>query len=54
MNDTRFEMKVGLFVFFGLALMALLVLNFSKGITLFKSTYEIHVIMPTVAGLKPP
>ena len=32
MNDSRFEMKVGLFVFIGLAVMALLVLNFSKGI----------------------
>ena len=31
MNDSRFEWKVGLFVFVGLALAALLILNFSKG-----------------------
>jgi len=53
MNDSRFEWKVGLFVFVGLALAALLILNFSRGVTLFKSTYLIHVTMPTVAGLKP-
>jgi phospholipid/cholesterol/gamma-HCH transport system substrate-binding protein len=53
MNDSRFEFKVGLFVLAGLALAALLVLNFSKGITLFKSTYKLHVTMSTVAGLKP-
>jgi phospholipid/cholesterol/gamma-HCH transport system substrate-binding protein len=53
MNDSRFQWKVGLFVAFGLALAALLILNFSKGITLFQSTYRVHVTMPTVAGLKP-
>jgi phospholipid/cholesterol/gamma-HCH transport system substrate-binding protein len=53
MNDSRFAWKVGLFVAFGLALSALLILNFSKGVTLFKSTYTIHILMPTVAGLKP-
>ena len=39
--------RLGLFVFVGLALAALLILNFSKGITLFNSTYKLHVIMPT-------
>jgi phospholipid/cholesterol/gamma-HCH transport system substrate-binding protein len=53
MNQPRFEWKVGLFVFSGLVLLALLVLNFSKGVTLFQSTYKVHVIMQTVAGLKP-
>ena len=53
MNDSRFEWKVGLFVFVGLALSALLILNFSRGLTLFKSTYKVHIIMLTVAGLKP-
>ena len=53
MNDSRFEWKVGLFVAVGLALAALLILNFSKGITLFKSTYKLHITMPSVAGLKP-
>jgi phospholipid/cholesterol/gamma-HCH transport system substrate-binding protein len=53
MNESRFVMKVGVFVFSGLVLIALLILNFSKGITLFQSTYQLHVMMPTVAGLKP-
>ncbi|HWD19076.1 MAG TPA: MlaD family protein [Verrucomicrobiae bacterium] len=52
MNDSRLEWKVGLFVFLGLALIAALILNFSRGITLFKSTYELKIVMPTVAGLK--
>jgi phospholipid/cholesterol/gamma-HCH transport system substrate-binding protein len=37
----------------GLALIALLVLNFSEGLTMFTPTYKLHVIMPTSAGLKP-
>jgi phospholipid/cholesterol/gamma-HCH transport system substrate-binding protein len=53
MNDSRFEWKVGIFVFVGLGLAALLILNFSKGNTTFHSTYQLHITMPTVAGLKP-
>src|SRR5271157_1057078 len=53
MNDSRFEFKVGLFVFVGVALIALLILNFSKGITLFNPTYKLRVILPNAAGLKP-
>jgi len=53
MNDSRFAWKVGLFVFFGLALAALLILNFSKGPLVFHSTYKLHITMSTVAGLKP-
>jgi ABC-type transporter Mla subunit MlaD len=53
MNDSRFEFKVGLFVFAGVALIALLILNFSKGITLFNPTYKLRVILPNAAGLKP-
>ncbi len=52
-NTTRFEWKVGLFVLIGLVLVAALMLNFSKGITRFKSTYKLHLIMTTVSGLKP-
>lgn len=52
MNDSRIEFKVGLFVAGGLALVALLILNFSRGTTLFKPTYQLHIIMPTTAGLK--
>jgi ABC-type transporter Mla subunit MlaD len=53
MNESRVPLKVGLFVFVGLVLIALLILNFSKGITLFNPTYNLHVIMPSMAGLKP-
>jgi ABC-type transporter Mla subunit MlaD len=53
MNNSRFEFKVGLFVFVGVALIALLILNFSKGITLFNPIYKLRVILPNAAGLKP-
>lgn len=53
MNDSRFEWKVGLFVFGGVALLALLILNFSRGVTMFNPTYKLHVIVPNAAGLKP-
>lgn len=52
-NRSRFEMKVGIFVFSGIVLIGLLMLNFSKGISLFTPTYQIKVLMPTIAGLKP-
>jgi phospholipid/cholesterol/gamma-HCH transport system substrate-binding protein len=52
MNNTRLEFKVGLFVAVGLGLVALLILNFSRGVTLFKSTYQLHLLMPTTGGLK--
>jgi hypothetical protein len=35
----RLELKVGLFVFIGLALLGLLLIGFSKGTTLFRPTY---------------
>jgi phospholipid/cholesterol/gamma-HCH transport system substrate-binding protein len=53
MNETRYAGKVGLFVAVGLVLIALLILNFSEGITMFNSTYKLHLIMPSSAGLKP-
>ncbi|MGZ5566402.1 MAG: MlaD family protein, partial [Limisphaerales bacterium] len=52
-KSTRTEWKVGLFVLIGLVLVAALMLNFSKGITRFQSTYKLHLIMTTVSGLKP-
>lgn len=52
-NNSRFEWKVGLFVLAGIVLIAALMLNFSKGVTLFQPTYDLRVVMPTVAGLKP-
>lgn len=53
MNNSRFELKVGLFVFIGAGLIALLILNFNKGITLFNHPYKLRVILPNAAGLKP-
>jgi phospholipid/cholesterol/gamma-HCH transport system substrate-binding protein len=53
MNHSRLEGKVGLFVFIGLVLLAGLLLAFSKGTTLFRSTYDIYLRAPTVGGLKP-
>jgi hypothetical protein len=35
MKDTRIEVKVGFFVAAGLALLAVVVLSFSKGMTIF-------------------
>lgn len=47
------EWKVGLFVFIGLVLLAVLMLNFSKGLSLFEGTYELKLIAENVAGIKP-
>jgi phospholipid/cholesterol/gamma-HCH transport system substrate-binding protein len=53
MKETRIELKVGVFVVAGLALLALLVLSFSRGNTLFTSTYRLRIVLPSAAGLKP-
>ncbi len=53
MNESRYAGRVGVFVAVGMVLTALLILNFSQGITLFKSTYKLHIVMPSSAGLKP-
>src|SRR5580700_9622380 len=53
MNESRIELKVGFFVAAGLALLALLVLSFSRGSTLFDRTYHLRVLLPSAAGLKP-
>jgi phospholipid/cholesterol/gamma-HCH transport system substrate-binding protein len=53
MNKSRLEWKVGLFVFIGLALLATLLLQFSKGTSLFRSTYDIRLHASGVGGLKP-
>lgn len=45
-------MKVGLFVFIGLALLALLVIQFSKGASLFQSAYTLRLHTANVGGLK--
>ncbi len=52
MSKSRLEWKVGVFVFIGLVLIAVLLLQFSKGLTLFQSTYDISLRSPNVSGLK--
>lgn len=52
MTKPRFEWKVGLFVFIGLALLAVLLLEFSKGLTFFRPTYTIYLHSENVGGLK--
>lgn len=52
MDKKRLEMKVGLFVFIGLALLALLVIQFSKGATLFENSYTLKLHTANVGGLK--
>jgi phospholipid/cholesterol/gamma-HCH transport system substrate-binding protein len=49
---TRLELKVGLFVFIGLSLLAVLLIGFSKGTTLFRSTYTILLHLTDVVGLR--
>ena len=53
MEQKRLETKVGLFVFIGLVLLALLVIQFSKGTSLFRGTYELRLHAANVGGLKP-
>jgi len=53
MNDSRIELKVGFFVAVGLALLAVLVLSFSRGLTLFNPSYRLRIVLPSAAGLKP-
>ena len=52
MKPSRLEGKVGLFVFIGLVLLAALLLQFSKGTTFFRRTYDILLSAPTAGGLK--
>jgi phospholipid/cholesterol/gamma-HCH transport system substrate-binding protein len=52
MEQKRLETKVGLFVFIGLALLVLLVIQFSKGTSLFHGTYELRLHASNVGGLK--
>lgn len=53
MESKRLEMKVGLFVFIGLILLAVLVIWFSKGTSVFKGTYTVRMSAANVGGLKP-
>jgi phospholipid/cholesterol/gamma-HCH transport system substrate-binding protein len=52
MPKSRLEWKVGLFVLIGLVLLAVLLLQFSKGSTFFRPTYRILLHSQNVGGLK--
>ncbi len=52
MSQSRIEWKVGGFVAIGLVLLAVLVLNFSKGISLFRPTYVVRLKTTNVGGIK--
>ena len=52
MDKKRLEIKVGLFVFIGLVLMAVLMVQFSKGVSLFRGTYMLKLHASNVGGLK--
>jgi phospholipid/cholesterol/gamma-HCH transport system substrate-binding protein len=52
MDKKRLEWKVGLFVFIGLVGLAILLLQFSKGTSLFKPTYDLFLKARNVGDLK--
>ena len=53
MDKSRLEIKVGLFVLIGLVLLAGVLIQFSKGTSLFRGTYELRLHAVNVGGLKP-
>jgi phospholipid/cholesterol/gamma-HCH transport system substrate-binding protein len=53
MDKSRLDIKVGVFVFIGLALLALLLIQFSKGTSLFHGTYTLRLHALNVGGIKP-
>ncbi len=53
MEKSRLELKVGLFVLLGLALLAGLLIQFSKSTSLWRGTYELHLHAANVGGIKP-
>jgi len=52
MDKSRLETKVGLFVLLGLVLLAVLLIQFSKGTSIFRGTYELRLHASNVGGLK--
>jgi phospholipid/cholesterol/gamma-HCH transport system substrate-binding protein len=52
MDKSRLEMKVGLFVLVGLVLTAAVLIQFSKGTSLFRGTYELRLHATNVGGIK--
>ncbi|MDR3456012.1 MAG: MlaD family protein [Verrucomicrobiae bacterium] len=52
MNKSRLEIKVGLFVLFALVLLAVIVVQFSKGTSAFRGTITLKMHAVNVGGLK--
>jgi ABC-type transporter Mla subunit MlaD len=52
MDKKRLEWRVGVFVLIGLIVLAALLLQFSKGTSLFKPTYNLYLKAKNVGGLK--
>jgi phospholipid/cholesterol/gamma-HCH transport system substrate-binding protein len=52
MAKMRMEFKVGLFVFISLTLLAILMIQFSRGTTFFRDTYELRLRAVTAGGIK--
>ena len=52
MERKRIEVKVGLFVLVGLVLLGVLLIQFSKGTSVFHGTYTLRLHAPNVGGLK--
>jgi len=52
MQNSRIQTKVGLFVLVTLVLLAALLVMFSKGVTKFTRTYDLHLLTTDVGSLK--
>jgi phospholipid/cholesterol/gamma-HCH transport system substrate-binding protein len=52
MDKSRVEIKVGLFVLIGLVVLAGVLIQFSKGTSLFRGTYELRLHATNVGGIK--
>jgi phospholipid/cholesterol/gamma-HCH transport system substrate-binding protein len=53
MEKSRLETKVGLFIFIGLLVLAVILLMFSKSTGFWRGTYELHLHAANVGGIKP-
>ena len=51
-KSSRLELKVGLFVCLGIILLVVLIIQFSKGTSLFRSTFTLNLHTANVGGLK--
>lgn len=52
MSETRFELKVGIFIALALVVLAALMVNFSKGVSFFTPTYQLNLKTLNVGGIK--